>query len=141
MSDTIDDYRALKQFRQAEAATKRAHAPDWLRRLNVSFTEHNNGAHLIITFPRIQRRVDYWPGTDCWMEPGKRARHGVQLLEKRLCALRDEDAAYDAELARVRREHLQAQDYANLELRVLANDAAYVAAMERAYPHLKGEES
>lgn len=33
-----------------------------------------------------------------------------------------------------------AQDYANLELRVLANDAAYVEAMERAYPHLKGED-
>jgi hypothetical protein len=128
MSDTIDDYRALKQSRQAEAATKRAEAPDWLRRLNVDFTEHNGGAHLIITFSRTKRRVDYWPGTDCWMEPGKRARHGLQQLEKRLCALRDEDAS------------LLAQDYANLELRVLANDAAYVAAMERAYPHLKGED-
>lgn len=113
MSDTIDDYRALKQFRQAAAATKRAHAPDWLRSLNVSFTEHNHGAHLTITFPRIQRRVDYWPGTDCWMEPGKRARHGLALLEKRLCALRDED---------------------------IADATAYVAAMERAYPHLKGED-
>lgn len=121
MSDTIDDYRALKKFRQAEAATKRAEAPDWLRRLNVDFTEHNGGAHIVITFSRTKRRVDYWPGTDCWMEPGQRARHGLQQLEKRLCVLRDED-------------------YANLELRVLANDAAYVAAMERAYPHLKGEE-
>ena len=128
MSDTIDDYRARKQFRQAEAATKRAEAPDWLRRLNVSFTVHNGGANLIITFSRIKRRVEYWPGTNCWMEPGKRARHGLQQLEKRLCALRDEDA------------NLLAQDYANLELRVLANDAAYVAAMERAYPHLKGED-
>ena len=113
MSDTIDDYRALKQFRQAEAAAKRAEAPDWLRRMNVDFTEHNHGAHLVITFPRIQRRVDYWPGTDCWMEPGKRARHGLALLEKRLCALRDED---------------------------IADATAYVAAMERAYPHLKGED-
>lgn len=128
MSDTIDDYRALKQFRQAEAAARRARAPEWLRRLNVSFTVHNGGTHLIITFSRIQRRVEYWPGTNCWMEPGKRARHGLQQLEKRLCALRDEDAS------------LLAQDYANLELRVLANDAAYVAAMERAYPHLKGED-
>lgn len=140
MSDTMDYFRDLKHFRRAEAATKRAEAPDWLRRLNVGFTEHNGGAHLIITFPRIQRRVDYWPGTDCWMEPGKRARHGLQLLEKRLCALRDEDANYDAELARVRREQMLAQDYSNLELRVMANDAAYVAALERAYPHLKGED-
>lgn len=140
MSDTVDYFRDLKHFRRTEAATKRAEAPDWLRRLNVNFTEHNGGAHLIITFPRIQRRVDYWPGTDCWMEPGKRARHGMLLLEKRLCALRDEDAAYDAELARVRREHMLAQDYSNLELRVTVNDAAYVAAMERAYPHLKGED-
>lgn len=128
MSDTIDDYRALRRFRQAEAAARRARAPEWLRRLNVSFTVHNGGTHLIITFQRIQRRVEYWPGTNCWMEPGKRARHGLQQLEKRLCALRDEDA------------NLLAQDYANLELRVLANDAAYVAAMERAYPHLKGED-
>lgn len=57
----------------------------------------------------------------------------IQADGKVLCALRDEDAAYDVELARVRREHMQAQDYASLELRVLANDAAYVAAMERAY--------
>lgn len=140
MSDTIDYFRDLKHFRRTEAATKRAEAPDWLRRLNVSFTEHNNGAHLIITFARIQRRVDYWPGTDCWMEPDKRARHGTQSLEQRLRALRDEDAAYDVELARVRREHMLAQDYSNLERRVMAHEAAYVAALERAYPHLKGEE-
>ena len=56
--------------------------------------------------------------------------------------LRDEEQglAYKAELARVRREHMLAADYAELERRVMANDAAYVAALERAYPHLKGEE-
>ena len=46
---------------------------------------------------------------------------------------------YEAELERVRREHMNAKDYADLEQRVMANDAAYVAALERAYPHLKGE--
>lgn len=46
----------------------------------------------------------------------------------------------ELELARVRREHMQAMDYADMERRVLANDAAYVAAWERAYPHLKGED-
>lgn len=118
MSDTIDDYRALKQFRQAEAATKRAEAPDWLRRLNVDFTEHNGGAHIVITVGLAI--IDFWPGNDRWRVRPYKSSFGRKALQRV-----------------IEERRTIATDLADIELRVTA---AYVAAMERAYPHLKGEE-
>ena len=118
MSDTIDDYRALKQFRQAAAATKRAAAEALLTSQGVAYTVHNNGAHIVIE--EGGATFDYWPGTERWRMRPRRGLFGVQTL-----------------LAAVRERKQVNRDLDSLGR---ANDAAYVAAMERAYPHLKGEE-
>lgn len=114
MRDTFDESTPFKRLYEAE------HSPTG-RMVN------NSPAYQQIPLTPTHQIVDTQDGN---------AVRGV------LHRLRDEEQglAYEAELARVRREHMQATDYDALERRVMANDAAYVAAMERAYPHLKGEQ-
>lgn len=59
---------------------KRARNRETSRRLlsdaGVSFTIHNDGAHLI-----VERRWDFWPGTGKWIDRrGGKYRRGVFLL-------------------------------------------------------------
>lgn len=117
MSDTMDYFRDLKHYRRTEAATKRAAAEALLTSQGISYTVHNNGAHIVIE--EGGATFDYWPGTERWRMRPRRGQLGVQKL---LVAVRE-----------------RKQVNRDLDSLGRANDAAYVAAMERAYPHLKGE--
>lgn len=82
MSDTIDDYKALAEFRKQERAARRAAAEAKLQGLNYSV--HNGGAHIVIW--EGGAIFDYWPGTDRWRMRNFRSEEGV---EKMLAAIRE----------------------------------------------------
>lgn len=111
MSDTIDDYRALKEHRVQERREFLQKRLALFRSEGMPFTTNNNGVHCV--FEIGHRTFDVWPSTGKW-----RARGGVKTyvgiggfisLYRQL--VRDE-------------QH---------------KDRLYVERMEHAFPHLKGE--
>lgn len=108
MSDTIDDYRALKADRQAQ---RRKLLDTNLQKLfdaGIAYTTANLGVHCQAEVDGVQ--FDIWPSTGRWKVRGSPHSHfGIDKFIGRYNALR------------------------------YAREARYVAAMERAYPHLKGE--
>lgn len=77
-------YRALRDLDKVERADRRALAPQILLDNGVSFKEHNDGAHLIVTDHGMT--VDFWPGTEKWItrptktEQSRRGRGIDELL-------------------------------------------------------------
>lgn len=83
MSDTrdmlLDQWESEREERRAVGTERRAAAPDELRKHGLTFTSHNNGAHLVIIHEGIV--VDYWPGTTLWMpRHNPKRRHGFEKL-------------------------------------------------------------
>lgn len=61
VSEMWSDYKKIKQ----DARTQRRNdAPLFLRAAGIPFTEHNNGAHLVLD--THLGFVDFWPGTTKW---------------------------------------------------------------------------
>ena len=152
MSDTIDDYKALAEFRKQERAERRAAAEAKLQGLNYSV--HNDGAHIVIW--EGGAIFDFWPGTDRWRMRNNKGQFGVEKM-----------------LAAIRQRKVVALDLSKIEARVVAQlvdagklasepfsgdpttlrtqrvppwqdlpstpeeDEAYVDKMTTAYPHLK----
>lgn len=112
MSDTIDDYRSMKAYTQELRRKKLEAALKLFKHHDLKFSTSNNGVHC--TFEIGHRVFDVWPSTDRW-----RIRGGI-----RSCFGISKFATHFKEL--------QAQE--------LAKDTAYVGRMERAYPHITGEE-
>lgn len=82
MGDMGDDWRAWKADAKEAAAKRRERAPQMLRDKGISFSSHNDGAHLIV---RAGFDVwDFWPGTGKWARrsqlPGKAPKRGRGLL-------------------------------------------------------------
>ena len=74
------DYRKERQQKRRE---NREYSTAALMDLKVQFTEHNHGAHLIITTNKAT--IDFWPGTGKWKVRGSsNARHGLKLLLRRI---------------------------------------------------------
>jgi hypothetical protein len=65
-----------------KTASNRNSSNLYLRSLGISFSEHNEGAHLVVDHP--PRLVDFWPGTGLWIvRKGKQGR-GVKNLVREL---------------------------------------------------------
>lgn len=109
MSDTIDDYKALAEFRKQERAERRASAERRLEGLNYSV--HNDGAHIVIW--EGGAIFDYWPGTDRWRMRDHKGQFGVEKM-----------------LAAIHERKLVAMDLSKIEERVMAQmvDAGKLAS-------------
>lgn len=84
MGDMGDLFNAMKERSQERRASNRDNAPEILRAAEISFSEHNLGAHLIVTGKF--ESFDFWPGTGRWTTRGAQ-RHtgfGVFNLIKRV---------------------------------------------------------
>lgn len=108
MSDTIDDYRAIKADRKAERRKLLDVNLQKLFDAGIAYTSNNLGGHCQAEFGG--RQFDIWPSTGRWKVRGSsRSYLGIDSFIKHYNVMRAE------------------------------RDAKYVQAMERAYPHLKGE--
>ena len=64
MSDAIHYMKDLNRARADARTQRRGNAPDLLDKAGVSFTEHNEGAHLVLD--THLGFVDFWPGSGRW---------------------------------------------------------------------------
>ncbi len=74
MSDMGDAFAGLRELSQIKRKSNRENSRKLLTDAGVSFTVHNDGAHLI-----VERRWDFWPGTGKWTDRrgGSEYRRGV----------------------------------------------------------------
>jgi hypothetical protein len=73
-----------------ERSTYRVAARHELIEGGIEFTEHNNGAHLVIFATTDSEPLDFWPGTQLWMErKTKTKHHGIESLLTHVKALRE----------------------------------------------------
>lgn len=63
-NEVSDMWRDFKKIKQDARARRRENAPELLKQAGIPFTEHNNGAHLILD--THLGFVDFWPGTTKW---------------------------------------------------------------------------
>ena len=61
VSEMWKEFRRMKQDARTQ---RRENAPELLKDANIPFTEHNNGAHLILD--THLGFIDFWPGTTKW---------------------------------------------------------------------------
>lgn len=61
MSSVGEDFAEMKNQRKIKRLRNRTQTLTLLKQLNINFTEHNHGAHLIIE--HNERVFDLWPGT------------------------------------------------------------------------------
>lgn len=102
MSDTIDDYKALAEFRKQERAERRAAAE--ARLVGLNYSVHNDGAHIVIW--EGGAIFDFWPGTDRWRMRDHKGQFGVDKL-----------------LAAIRQRKVVQMDLSKIEGRVIAQMA------------------
>lgn len=71
MSDTIEDYKAMKTLASDERRLRREFAQRVLEAdSDIAFSSHNQGAHLILVGKAAS--ADFWPGTGLWHSRGHR---------------------------------------------------------------------
>lgn len=78
-------FRAMDERSKEKRAENRDNALEILTEAGISFSSHNDGAHLIVTGKH--ESFDFWPGTGRWMSRsgGKLgASFGIFNLIKRL---------------------------------------------------------
>lgn len=84
MSEIGEMWAEHREASIAKRAANRATSADTLRGKGVCFSDHNNGAHLVITgvgATRLPNTIDFWPGTGLWMVRNTRTkRRGVAQL-------------------------------------------------------------
>lgn len=78
MGDMGDIFNSMKKKSKDKRASNREYSAKLLRDNNISFTEHNDGAHLIVV--NGSRTVDFWPGTGKWRDRAGREARGVNQL-------------------------------------------------------------
>ena len=78
MSDTIEDYKAMKTMASSERRLRRELAQRVLETdIEISFSSHNQGAHLILVGKAAS--ADFWPGTGKWHARGGKPLRGQGL--------------------------------------------------------------
>lgn len=84
MGDMNDYFNDIKSASQVKRAVNRERSAQRLEDLGVTFSEHNNGAHLII-YGKLET-IDFWPGTGLWRCRGGRqaSGRGIEALLTRL---------------------------------------------------------
>lgn len=81
-SEDGEMWREFKKYKQGCRTQRRENAPDQLRAKGIVFTEHNNGAHLILDTE--MGFVDFWPGTTKWKFRSGESGYGLAKLLGRL---------------------------------------------------------
>lgn len=79
-SDLSDFYKDYRQSRQSKKAQNREQSAALLKHHGIIFTEHNNGAHLIVE--GNNGYIDFWPGTGKWNDRSGTSGFGVRNLIK-----------------------------------------------------------
>ena len=64
MGELGEFYGALRAQRREKKANNREYSAQLLRDNSIVFTEHNNGAHLVVE--GLNGYIDFWPGTGKW---------------------------------------------------------------------------
>jgi hypothetical protein len=64
MGDTGDDFNAMNNAAKIKRKCNTKSSTDVLMSKQVSFVNHNNGAHLVIC--HFDLMVDFWPATGLW---------------------------------------------------------------------------
>lgn len=58
-------WKAYKAMKSSERKARRDAAPDMLRKAGISFSLHNEGAHIVL-YTKDGSAIDFWPGTTKW---------------------------------------------------------------------------
>ena len=78
-NEVSEMWSAYKKVKQDARTQRRGDAPYFLRAANIPFTEHNNGAHLVLD--TLLGFVDFWPGTTKWkVRDSGKAGYGLTKL-------------------------------------------------------------
>jgi hypothetical protein len=64
VNEESEMWKEWKKMKQDAHSQRRNNAPQQLTAAGIPFTEHNNGAHLILD--THMGFVDFWPGTTKW---------------------------------------------------------------------------
>lgn len=80
-NETTEMWKDFNEAKQDAKAQRRAHALTELTRHGITYTVHNNGAHLIVE-GHAGYYIDFWPGTGKWKErEGKEGFTISKLIE------------------------------------------------------------
>lgn len=124
-SELAQDLRALKEHNKQQKRARLAQSLKLFAQEGIPFSSNDGGVHCV--FQAGFRTYDVWPSTNRW-----RLRGGIKSF-----------FGMQAFINEYRKHAAVSQDFSKIEERVLAHqlsDQAFVERMERAYPHLKGEE-
>ena len=81
MSDTIEDYKAMKTMASGELRLRREQSQRALETdSEISFSSHNQGAHLILVGKAAS--ADFWSGTGKWHARGGKLFKGYGGIEQ-----------------------------------------------------------
>jgi hypothetical protein len=81
MSEIGETFAAWKEASTKKRAANRESSAQMLRDRDISFSQHNDGAHLIV-YGKFAT-FDFWPGTGKWVRrPTKNYKRGVVGLIK-----------------------------------------------------------
>lgn len=81
MGDVGDTFKAFKEQGKSRRHFNMKRGPEILREHGISFTSHNDGAHLIVITDDYT--VDFWPSTGKWIfrKLNKSGRGVLKLVE------------------------------------------------------------
>lgn len=78
-NEVSEMWKEFKKMKQDARTQRRENAPELLGKANIPFTEHNNGAHLMLD--THLGFVDFWPGTTKWkVRDSAKAGYGLTKL-------------------------------------------------------------
>ena len=83
MSEIGETWQAIKALQREDKAARRIASIAKLDAASISYSQHNDGLHLIICSAGVV--FDFWPTTDKWIRRGtKKKQYGVDSLLKAL---------------------------------------------------------
>lgn len=77
-NEDTEFYRSLRSRSQEKRSSNRKQSAKYLQDRDIQFTEHNDGAHLIVEGQSTY--IDFWPGTGKWNSRCGRKGFGVSNL-------------------------------------------------------------
>ena len=77
-SEDSEMWKVYKRMRKEKRASNRESGAIHLFNAGIRFTEHNNGAHLIVEGKTCL--IDYWPGTGRWNSRDGTKGFGIRNL-------------------------------------------------------------
>lgn len=82
MSEVVDIFNAMRSESQDRRKRNREASARLLQERGITFTVHNEGAHLRVQSGHDSAPIDFWPGTGKWIdhETGVEGRGVFKLL-------------------------------------------------------------